>query len=1070
MGILKKSMLGVSASALTLALGSAAALAGDVAGTVTNPQTGNVLMGASVRVEETGASTTTDSRGRYQLAGLAAGSYTLSITSINGDSQQVVVTVPATGVVTQDVELTPADVIVVRGYAGSVLQSLEDKRNNSFVSDVIRADDMGNLPNANLTEALARLPGLNAVRSQTTGEGDRITVRGLSTEYNNYSMNGVTLGGVGSPDDNFFRGVRLSFLSPEGIDQITVRKTIQPDMDGDAIGGTIDIQTPTAFDYEDRHFGISAEGRMQDKFDNDKSHSISASFADRFGDHVGIFVTGFHEISRSQYEEVGDHGDHQPNTWYSNSRSGIDGWDYGSFQVPGWELSRGSTEVERYGFNGSLDFQFGHHEFHVRGQYNEYQETRDNNIIHLRNRSDSALSNRFSQVDTSFKGLPNPDTWDVIGFDNAKGAIYGRQNGASWEGDVTLGQIKDVDNDGMITAADARCRTMYSLCGASGVWDPQDFRLSREWTASRNLGQAASLNFGGLSEFGNLTVEYELAYSSSEDNIDYGYEAVFQTRSGSAGNGQHWYGNEGFSISYSDPRFPYFNLNEAGHAALQDPASYDYDGVGAEKGDVSEKLYQGQVDFTYEFNHAFLRNVRWGGKVVQSDRTRTHAEPAFDDGPFEDAETYADFAPWFGADVADMFNGRYTGKYRLGQTLDTGKMVDAFGADFSSLDYDSSEEFDFKERTMAGYVMGEAWFNNTQVITGVRVEHTTYEVDSFIEDEVQEARFDEGEVDQPYRRNHSETSYTQVLPSIHVNHFFENGVIARGAIWTSYGRPSIERATRPLELAYEKKDPVTGDDIDNPLEWRLVGGSVGNPGLKATSTVNFDGSLEWYNGSTGAYSVAVFYKDISNFLIRGSSSVIRGGTSYDASQLNIEGDLDLGSNPIAPNFVISQASNGEDASIYGIELAARQNLHWLPGLFGNIGIGANATYQQSEASTGMSWHPEGYTLPFFETPELLVNAELYYSDEHWDAYLSYNYQSEFLEDYEDFNNNPYEQPYTFVDFSLKRSVGEFAEVSLEVQNIFDSHTYWYTFGKDSGGLRAYIENGRTISLGFNAHF
>ena len=89
------------------------------------------------------------------------------------------------------------------------------------------------------------------------------------------------------------------------------------------------------------------------------------------------------------------------------------------------------------------------------------------------------------------------------------------------------------------------------------------------------------------------------------------------------------------------------------------------------------------------------------------------------------------------------------------------------------------------------------------------------------------------------------------------------------------------------------------------------------------------------------------------------------------------------------------------------------------------------TYQESEAETGMSWHPEGYALPFFETPELLFNGELYWSKWGWDSYVSYNYQSEFLEDYEDFNNNPYEQPYEFVDLSVKYNVTDYLQASFE---------------------------------------
>jgi len=460
MGKLNKAALGVSASALVLALVTTSAHAGDITGVVRNTS-GQPVAGASVRLGDS-ARVITDSRGRYVFTGLEAGAYTLTATSVAEGAGEIIVTAPAEGEVVEDIQLDGADVIIVTGYAAAASAALTDKRENSFVSDVLRADDMGNLPNANLTEALARLPGLNAVRNQGTGEGDRITVRGLSTEYNNYSMNGVSLGGTGSPSDDFFRGVRLSFLSPEGIERITVRKTLQPDMDGDAIGGTIDIETPTAFDYDGRHFSFSIEGRQQDKYDNENSYSVAGSYADQLTDNLGVFFTAFYDLNRSQYERVGDNGDHQPYQWYSDSRSGVDGWDYANFQVPGFELGKGGTEVERQGLNGSIDWRSGNHELHLRGSYNEYVEDESYNILFMRNRPDR-ISDRFRQVDLDATNIGHPDTWNVVGYDDVLGRIYGYADNGSWVGDYTLGQIEDSDGDGMITDADRDCSSNYSL-------------------------------------------------------------------------------------------------------------------------------------------------------------------------------------------------------------------------------------------------------------------------------------------------------------------------------------------------------------------------------------------------------------------------------------------------------------------------------------------------------------------------------------------------------------------------------------------------------------------------------
>lgn len=352
------------------------------------------------------------------------------------------------------------DDVVVVGYAAGMLRSLDAKRDADFISDVISADDMGNLPANNVAESLSRLPGVNAVRNHTTGEGDRITIRGLSTELNNYTMNGVRIGGAGSPDDSFYRGVRLSFLPPEGIDSITVIKSLTPDRDGDALGGSIDIRTPTAFDHKPTYAVLSASAGMLDKFDDRTSGEISGSFGKQFSDNWGVFATASWSRRKSQFEQNGVDGDNQPPVWYDNSESL--GWDTDTFVLRGMDLAFGETEVERKGLNASLDYRGGDHDFHFRGQYNEYTQDEFGNRLNFRNDT-GRNSTRLSQVDPRQTGLANPDS--VIIGSGAKGRIYS----------YTTAQIVDRDRDGVITDADRSTRSYYTLNGASGTWDPQGF-------------------------------------------------------------------------------------------------------------------------------------------------------------------------------------------------------------------------------------------------------------------------------------------------------------------------------------------------------------------------------------------------------------------------------------------------------------------------------------------------------------------------------------------------------------------------------------------------------------------
>jgi TonB-dependent receptor len=254
------------------------------------------------------------------------------------------------------------------------------------------------------------------------------------------------------------------------------------------------------------------------------------------------------------------------------------------------------------------------------------------------------------------------------------------------------------------------------------------------------------------------------------------------------------------------------------------------------------------------------------------------------------------------------------------------------------------------------------------------------------------------------------------------------------------------------EYSYNQ-DP-DGDGTDNPVaDWLLVAIEKGNPNLKPMKAVNFDLSLEWYKGKTGAYSIALYDKNIKNFLFRSSSSNIRNGTA--------------GENEDPNGVIITMANNGKKAHVQGIEVSARQIFDGLPSPYDGFGVSFNGTFQTSSAVTGMSWHPEGYELPLMETPEKVLNLELFYEKYGWEAYLAANYQSEMLSSIQDFGNDPYEQDYTFVDLNLRKKLTPKATVSFNIQNMFDSHTYWLSYGPTTASSRAFTKNGRTISLSFN---
>ena len=80
------------------------------------------------------------------------------------------------------------EVIVEGGIRGSLMRSMDIKRDSAGVVDAISAEDMGKFPDANLAESLQRITGVSISRQR--GEGSSVTVRGFGPEYNLVTLNG----------------------------------------------------------------------------------------------------------------------------------------------------------------------------------------------------------------------------------------------------------------------------------------------------------------------------------------------------------------------------------------------------------------------------------------------------------------------------------------------------------------------------------------------------------------------------------------------------------------------------------------------------------------------------------------------------------------------------------------------------------------------------------------------------------------------------------------------------------------------------------------------------------------
>lgn len=122
---------------------------------------------------------------------------------------------------------------MLRGQA----KALNQQKTNSNISNVISSDQVGRFPDANIGDALKRVPGITMQTDQ--GEARNIIIRGLAPELNSVTLNGNRI--PSAEGDN--RNVQMDLIPSEMISNIEVSKTLTPDMDADAIGGSVDLVT-----------------------------------------------------------------------------------------------------------------------------------------------------------------------------------------------------------------------------------------------------------------------------------------------------------------------------------------------------------------------------------------------------------------------------------------------------------------------------------------------------------------------------------------------------------------------------------------------------------------------------------------------------------------------------------------------------------------------------------------------------------------------------------------------------------------------------------------------------------
>jgi TonB-dependent receptor len=345
----------VAAAALLIPFATSA---GDLSGRVTDENTGRWLAGAAVSINPGNERVVADGSGRFQIRDLPAGEYRVEILQTGYDPAAFTVSVPAEGTVTRDVAMSSSmETIVVTGYRAALTDAIQDKRFADVIKDSVTSDDVGKLPDRNAAEALQRVPGVSITIDQ--GEGRYVTLRGIDPGLNLVTIDGAT---IGSPESD--RRIALDTIPSNVLSKLEVIKTVTPDMDGNAVGGAVNLVTPSAFDLAPgERISVSADYGYYD-LSGESPYGASASWGTVFGDddQFGLLLSASH-LSRD-YESENIQGG---NIWEEE----------GDFFVPEELVLRDYTlERLRTSVVANLEWRpNGDSRFYFRNIWNEFQDT-----------------------------------------------------------------------------------------------------------------------------------------------------------------------------------------------------------------------------------------------------------------------------------------------------------------------------------------------------------------------------------------------------------------------------------------------------------------------------------------------------------------------------------------------------------------------------------------------------------------------------------------------------------------------------------------------------------------------
>ena len=906
------------------------------------------------------------------------------------------------------------DEIVVSGVRQSIESSIDDKRRSNGIKDSITAEDIGQLANDNISEALQRITGVQVDRTDD-GEGKGVQIRGLSE--NNVQLNGETISGTAAE-----RGVNFQDLPAELFSGVEILKTQAADAIEGSLGGTINLQTraPLA-GKRDLIVNLNATQKFADVGDlsnQDANLFVLKQFRDTGIGDIGI-VLNFGYKETASVAEVFGGGDFEeaPGIWIR--RTGADVYpnnaapanpNYNFFQLATIPGTPARLNAYRYDFAVDVNGDGATNAsdiYYIPGQFGFFQRQRDdtkksfNGTIQWQpsDTLDIRFDTMLTDIEENLTGsnysinFNAPRTGPLIG---GPGNVYTQLNDSPTLGPVYLmeaGRLGSATNRvGAAPSANtiARESQQYSL---EANWEVTP-NLSLFVKGSTSRGKANTVLQGQLS----TGIDHQGVVASTFNSQDFYNFIDFDLGNNKIPNVTFYespFPAAAFGVNALVPEANLVELNPGDiNYARQRYFQYQRNATDTRNSDDSARF-----DLKWEPDFGFITTVMAGGRW---------AERSFQRASYQNSNQNAGvFTAWDGVRAPAQTVNIQRIPVNPAATTDAGAaatstfllpclntagregMLASFGGNlpttwgsttgcdlravetyFNLIDIravnpatgvgfyeQTAQRFDVAEETLAAYLRADfqtPLFGEVELYGNVGLRYVKTETSSsgFIQSATTPGAFDSVTLS---------GDYNDWLPTLNLNFALTREIIFRAAYSRTLGRPGLSQISPGLQLTRSDADP----NFDGF-------GTAGNPDLDPVHSDNFDASLEYYYDKGSFFSAAVFKKNIDSTIFLSSTQ----------TPLQIGDEV----------FAVRTFDNFGGTKIKGLELGMAHAFNYLPGILRHFGVTANYTIVDESSDLV---DQEGDSISRRGLSRTTMNLGGYYDDGRLSLRLAYNKRSEF---------------------------------------------------------------------------